>query len=64
MGEMILALLLAYVIVLSAIERRFLCRLIKADKIKDVDAHPPSKPTKFRSAHQKAVCKYGKDGDN
>ena len=62
MGEIIFALLLAYVIALSAIERWFLCRLIKADKIKDVDVHPPSKPAKFRSAHQNAIDnQYGKD---
>ena len=64
MSEIILALLLAYVIALSVTERRFLCKLIKAEKIKDIETHPPSKPTGFRSAHQKAVDRYGKDGDS
>lgn len=59
MNSIVCAVLIAYIVTISVVERRYLCKLIKADKVKEVESH--SKPTKFFSAHNKAVESLRKD---
>lgn len=49
------------VAILSAIERRFLVKLIKAERISEVVKN--KSPTPFRSAHQNAIDNQHRKGE-